>query len=550
MEERTMSLSGTPVLLLKEGAKRERGRDAQHNNIMAAVAIAESIRTALGPRGQDKMLVDSFGDVTITNDGAAILKEIDVEHPAAKMIVEVAKTQDDEVGDGTTTAVVLAGELLKQAETLIDQRIHPTVIVEGYRKATDKAVSVLESIAIKDSSDAMLKKIAMTAMQSKVISESRQLLAEMAVKAIKRVAETVNGEVRADIDNIKIDKKQGGSIRDTTFIEGILLDKDIVHPGMPRKVMNPKIALIQSAFEVEKTEFTAKIDIRDVAQMQAFLDQEETMLRDMVDKVKRSGADVILCQKGIDDVAQHFMAQAGIVAVRRIKESDMEKLARATGAKIVSNLDDLSKGDLGSAELIEERKIADDKMTFVEGCKNAKAVSVLIRGSTDLIVDEAERAFHDAVSVVRDVMEDGRVLAGGGSPEMEVARHLHDYAEKLPGREQLAIIAFADAVEVIPKTLAENAGLDPIDIMADLKTRHEKEQMSAGVDGIEGKAADMAKANVWDPLIVKRQAIKSASEVAQMLLRIDDVIASKGMETGGGGPGGKGPPGGGEDFED
>jgi thermosome len=496
------------------------------------------------------MLVDSFGDVTITNDGAAILKEIDVEHPAAKMIVEVAKTQDDEVGDGTTTAVVLAGELLKQAETLIDQRIHPTVIVEGYRKATDKAVSVLESIAIKDSSDAMLKKIAMTAMQSKVISESRQLLAEMAVKAIKRVAETVNGEVRADIDNIKIDKKQGGSIRDTTFIEGILLDKDIVHPGMPRKVMNPKIALIQSAFEVEKTEFTAKIDIRDVAQMQAFLDQEETMLRDMVDKVKRSGADVILCQKGIDDVAQHFMAQAGIVAVRRIKESDMEKLARATGAKIVSNLDDLSKGDLGSAELIEERKIADDKMTFVEGCKNAKAVSVLIRGSTDLIVDEAERAFHDAVSVVRDVMEDGRVLAGGGSPEMEVARHLHDYAEKLPGREQLAIIAFADAVEVIPKTLAENAGLDPIDIMADLKTRHEKEQMSAGVDGIEGKAADMAKANVWDPLIVKRQAIKSASEVAQMLLRIDDVIASKGMETGGGGPGGKGPPGGGEDFED
>jgi thermosome len=545
-----MSLSGTPVLLLKEGAKRERGRDAQHNNITAAVAIAESIRTSLGPRGQDKMLVDSFGDVTITNDGATILKEIDVEHPAAKMIVEVAKTQDDEVGDGTTTAVVLAGELLKQAESLIDQKIHPTVIVEGYRKATDKAISVLDSIALKDSTDAMLKKIAMTSMQSKVVSDFRQLLAEMAVKAVKRVAETADGKIRADIDNIKIDKKQGGSIRDTTLIEGILLDKDIVHPGMPRRVENPKIALIQSAFEVEKTEFTAKIDIRDVAQMQAFLDQEETMLNDMVEKVKRSGANVVLCQKGIDDVAQHFMAQAGIVAVRRIKESDMEKLARATGAKIVSNLDDLSKSDLGSAESIEERKVGDDKMTFVEGCKNAKAVSVLIRGSTDLIVDEAERAFHDAVSVVRDVVEDGRVVPGGGSPEVEVSRQLRDYAEKLPGREQLAIIAFADAVEVVPRTLAENAGLDPIDIMAELKTRHEKEQATTGVDGLEGKVSDMAKANVWDPLVVKRQAMKSASEVAQMLLRIDDVIASKGMETGGGGPGAKGPPGGGEDFED
>lgn len=542
-----MSLSGTPVLLLKEGTKRERGRDAQRNNIMAAVAIAEAIRTALGPKGQDKMLVDSFGDVTITNDGATILKEIDVEHPAAKMIVEVAKTQDDEVGDGTTSAVVLAGELLKQAELLIDQKIHPTVIVEGYRKATEKALGALDSIAIEDASDIMLKKVAMTAMQSKVVSEFREVLANLGVRAIKRITDTVDGKKQADIDNVKIEKKQGGTVRDTMLVEGIVLDKEIVHPGMPRSLENPKIALVQSAFEVEKTEFTAKIDIREVTQMQAFLDEEERMLRDMVDKVKKVGANAVLCQKGIDDVAQHFLAQEGILAVRRIKESDMEKLARATGAKLVTNLDELSKKDLGTAQLIEERKIADDKMVFVEGCKNPKAVSILLRGSTDLIVDEAERALHDALCVIRNVVEDGRVVAGGGAPEIHVAGYLHDYAESLPGREQLAVIAFAEAMEIIPKTLAENAGLDPIDILADLKTRHEKKEVTAGVDGIKGKVTDLAKANVWEPLIVKRQAIKSASEVAQMLLRIDDVIATKGMEGGAGGPGG--PPGG-EDFED
>ncbi len=544
-----MSISGTPVLLLKEGTKRERGKDAQHNNITAAVAIAEAIRTALGPKGQDKMLVDSFGDVTITNDGATILKEIDVEHPAAKMIVEVAKTQDDEVGDGTTTAVVIAGELLKQAEILIDQKIHPTVIVEGYRKGMDKALEVLESIAIQDSSDSMLNKIAMTSMQSKVVSDFRKFLAEMAVRAIKRITETIDGEIRADLDNVKVEKKQGGSLRDTLFIDGIVLDKEVVHPGMARLVRNPKIALIQSAFEVEKTEFTAKIDIREVSQMQAFLDEEERMLRAMVEKVQKSGANVVLCQKGIDDVAQHFLAQAGITAVRRIKESDMEKLARATGGKLVTNLDDLSRRDLGTAEIIEERKIADDKMVFVEGCKDPKAVSILIRGSTDLVVDEAERALHDALCVIRDVVEDGRVVPGGGAPEIEVSRQLHSYAESLPGREQLAVIAFAEAMEIIPKTLAENAGLDPIDIIAELKTRHEKNETNTGVDGLQGKVADMAKANVWEPLVVKRQAIRSSSEVAQMLLRIDDVIASKGMEGGppGGGPGG---PGAGEDFED
>ncbi|MFX0169256.1 MAG: thermosome subunit alpha [Candidatus Hodarchaeota archaeon] len=541
-----MSLGGTPILLLKEGTKRERGRDAQHNNITAAVAIAEAIRTALGPKGQDKMLVDSFGDVTITNDGATILKEIDVEHPAAKMIVEVAKTQDDEVGDGTTSAVVLAGELLKQAELLIDQKIHPTVIVEGYRKANEKALSALDSIAVADSSDMMLKKVAMTAMQSKVVSEYRQFLADLGVKAIKRITDSVDGKNRSDIDNVKIEKKQGGTIRDTMFIEGIVLDKEIVHPGMSKAVKQPKIALVQSAFEVEKTEFTAKIDIREVSQMQAFLDEEERMLRDMVDKIKKSGANVVLCQKGIDDVAQHFMAQEGIVAVRRIKESDMEKLARATGGKLVSNLDDLTKKDLGMAENLEERKIADDKMVFVEGCKNPKAVSILLRGSTDLAVDEAERALHDALCVIRNVVEDGRVVAGGGAPEIQVARQLQDYAETLPGREQLAVLAFAEAMEIIPKTLAENAGLDPIDILADLKTQHEKGRVTAGVDGLKGKVTDLAKANVWEPLIVKRQAIKSASEVAQMLLRIDDVIASKGME----GPGGPGGPPGGEDFED
>ncbi len=541
-----MSLGGTPVLLLKEGTKRERGRNAQQNNIMAAVAIAEAIRTALGPKGQDKMLVDSFGDVTITNDGATILKEIDVEHPAAKMIVEVAKTQDDEVGDGTTSAVVLAGELLKQAEALIDQKIHPTVIVEGYRKATEKALAVLDSISIEDSSVSMLKKVAMTAMQSKVVSEFRNNLADLGVKAIQRITDIIDGTNQADIDNVKVEKKQGGTIQDTMFIEGIVLDKEIVHPGMPKEVQNAKIALIQSAFEVEKTEFTAKIDIREVSQMQAFLDEEERMLREMVEKIKKIGANVILCQKGIDDVAQHFMAQEGITAVRRIKESDMEKLARATGGKLISNLDDLSKKDLGTAEHIGERKIADDKMVFIEGCKNPKAVSILLRGSTDLILDEAERALHDALCVIRNVVEDGRVVAGGGSPEVQVARQLNDYAEQLPGREQLAVIAFAEAMEIIPKTLAENAGLDPIDIIAELKTRHEKDQISAGVDVLKGKVSDLAKANVWEPLVVKRQAIKSASEVAQLLLRIDDVIASKGMEAGG-------PPGGmpgGEDFED
>ncbi|MFW9935996.1 MAG: thermosome subunit alpha [Candidatus Thorarchaeota archaeon] len=541
-----MSLGGTPVLLLKEGTKRERGRDAQHNNIMAAVAIAEAIRTALGPKGQDKMLVDSFGDVTITNDGATILKEIDVEHPAAKMIVEVAKTQDDEVGDGTTSSVVLAGELLKQAEMLIDQKIHPTVIVEGYRKATEKALEVLDSVALDDSSDAMLKKVAMTSMQSKVVSEFRKFLADLAVRAIQRITDTVDGTKSADLDNVKVEKKQGGTIRDTMFIEGIVLDKEIVHPGMEKGVPNPKIALIQSAFEVEKTEFTAKIDIREVSQMQAFLDEEERMLREMVTKIKKIGANVVLCQKGIDDVAQHFMAQEGIVAVRRIKESDMEKLARATGGKLISNLDELTKKDLGTAQLLEERKIADDKMVFVEGCKNPKAVSILLRGSTDLAVDEAERALHDALCVIRNVVEDGRVVAGGGSPEIQVARQLQEYAESLPGREQLAVIAFAEAMEIIPKTLAENAGLDPIDIIADLKARHEKGEVSAGVDGIKGKVGDLAKANVWEPLVVKRQAVKSASEVSQMLLRIDDVIASKGME-GGGGPGG--PPGG-QDFDE
>jgi thermosome len=541
-----MALGGTPVLLLKEGTKRERGRDAQHNNIMAAIAIAEAIRTALGPKGQDKMLVDSFGDVTITNDGATILKEIDVEHPAAKMIVEVAKTQDDEVGDGTTSAVVLAGELLKQAEMLIDQKIHPTVIVEGYRKATDKALDVLDSIALNDASDVMLKKVAMTSMQSKVVSEFRNFLADLAVSAIKRITDTIDGNKRADIDNVKVEKKQGGTIRDTTFIEGVVLDKEIVHPGMAKSVQNPKIALVQSAFEVEKTEFTAKIDIREVTQMQAFLDEEERMLREMVAKVKKAGANVVLCQKGIDDVAQHFMAQEGIVAVRRIKESDMEKLARATGAKLISNLDDLAKKDIGTAQLLEERKIADDKMVFVEGCKNPRAVSILLRGSTDLIVDEAERALHDALCVIRNVVEDGRVVSGGGAPEIQVTKQLIEYAESLPGREQLAVIAFAEAMEIIPKTLAENAGLDPIDIIADLRAHHEKGEVTAGVDGFKGKVGNLAKANVWEPLIVKRQAVKSASEVAQMLLRIDDVIASKGMDTGGG-PGG--PPGG-EDFED
>ncbi|MEM1659101.1 MAG: thermosome subunit beta [Candidatus Jordarchaeales archaeon] len=526
-------LSGTPVLILKEGTRRAAGRDAQRTNIMAARVIAEAVRTSLGPLGMDKMLVDSFGDVVITNDGATILKEIDVQHPAAKMMVNVAKTQDQEVGDGTTTAVVLAGELLKNAEVLLDQDVHPTVIVDGYRKALEKALEVIDSISVRVDPDdeEMLKKVAMTAMCSKMVSGSRDYLAEIAVKAVRKVAERVNSEWKVDLDNIKVEKKEGESLDDTMFIEGIVLDKEVVHPGMPKRVENAKIALLACPLEIEKTEFDAKINITSPEQMKSFLDEEQRMIEEMVNKIVKTGANVVLCQKGIDDLAQHFLAKAGILAVRRIKKSDMEKLAKATGGNIVTNLEDLSEKDLGEAAVVYEKKIGDDEMVFVEGCKNPRAVSILVRGGTELVVEEAERSIHDALCVVKAVVEDGRVVAGGGAPEIEIAKRLKEYAETLSGREQLAVKQFAEAIEVIPKTLAENAGLDPIDILAELRAAHEKGKVTYGVDVFSGKVVDMAEMSVWEPALVKKQALKSSTEAAALILRIDDVIAASAAKS-------------------
>lgn len=534
-------LGGTPVLILREGAQRTRGRDAQRGNINAAKVIAEAVKSALGPRGMDKMLVDSLGDVTITNDGATILKEMDVQHPAAKMMVEVAKTQDDEVGDGTTTAVVLAGELLKKAEELLDKNIHPTIILEGYRKAADKAVEVLDEIALEFEADneEMLKKAAMTTMSTKVISGSRDHLADLAVKAVRSVADRIGDDYKADIENIKVEKIQGESLEDTAYINGIILDKEVVHPGMPKRVTDAKIALLDTPLEVEKTEFDAKINITKVEQMQAFLDEEQNILKERVDKIKGSGANVVLGQKGIDDLVQHFLAKEGILAVRRVKKSDLEKLARATGGKIVTNIDDISPEDLGKADLVEERKISDNNMVFIEGCKNPKSVSILIRGGTELIVEEAERALHDALCVVRNLIHESKVVAGGGASEIEVAKVIRDYAESFSGREQLAVIKFAESIETIPRTLAENAGLDPIDILVELRAKHDKGDKWTGVDVFNGGVRDMSQLDIWESVSVKKQAIKSAGEAAEMILRIDDVIASS-KEKMGGPPGAEG----------
>ena len=537
-----MSASGIPVLILKEGSTRTRGREAQHNNIMAARIIAEAVKSSLGPKGMDKMLVDSLGDVTITSDGKTILDEIDVEHPAAKMMVEVAKTQDDEVGDGTTTSVVVAGELLTKAEELLEKNVHPTIIIDGYRKAADKALEVLEKIAIPvDPTDReALKKVAMTAMASKLVSENKEQLAEIAVDAVLHVARKVGDEYRVDLDDIMVEKKPGESITDTKLIKGIVLDKEVVHSGMPKRVENAKIALLNCPLEIEKTEFSAEIRIRDPSQMKAFLDQETTMLKDMVEKIAATGANVVICQKGIDDMAQHFLAKKGILAVRRAKESDMEKLSRATGGRIVTNIDDLKAEDLGFAELVEERKIGDDKMVFIEGCKDPKSVSILIRAGLERMVDEAERAMHDALSVVADVYEKNKIVAGGGAVEAEIAKELRKYAVQVGGREQLAIEAFAEAIETIPKTLAENSGLEQIDIIVELRAAHEKGEVWAGVDVFEGKVANLWEKGVVEPLSVKEQAIKSAAEAAAMILRIDDVIAaSKPEEEKGKGPEGE-----------
>ncbi|HIJ16212.1 MAG TPA: thermosome subunit [Thermoplasmata archaeon] len=532
----------TPIYILKEGTKRDKGKGAQFNNITAARAIADAVRSTLGPRGMDKMLVDSMGDVVITNDGVTILKEIDVEHPAAKMIVEVAKTQDEECGDGTTTAVILAGELLKKAEGLIEQNVHPTVISGGYRLAANKAKEYLEEVAIKVSPNdkETLMDIAKTSMISKSVAASRELLAKVAVDAVTAVAEKKDdGTWTVDDDNIQIVKKQGGSMDDTTMISGIIVDKEAVHPAMPKKVEKAKIALVDSALEVKKTEIDAKIEITDPSQLHAFLEEEENMLKKMVDTVKKSGATVLFCQKGIDDLAQHYLSKAGIYAVRRVKKSDMEKLAKATGANLVTKLDDLRADDLGVANLVEEKKIADDRMTFVTGCKNPKAVSVLIRGGTEHVVDEIDRSLNDAISVVAVAFEDGKLVTGGGSAATELALRLRDFAASVGGREQIAIDAFASALEVIPTALAENAGLDPIDILIELRQAHKAGKKNAGVNVFTGKITDMKKEKVLEPIRVGRQAISSATDAAVMILRIDDVIASKGGSPKG--PQGPGP---------
>jgi thermosome len=535
---------GIPVLVLKEGSSRSRGKEAQHTNIMAARIIAETVKSSLGPKGMDKMLVDSFGDVTITSDGRTILDEMDVQHPAAKMMVEVAKTQDNEAGDGTTTAVILSGELLGKAEELIGKNIHPTIIIDGYKKALEKALEILEKIAIPVdlNSTEYLKKAAMTSMASKLVAEHREYLAELAVKAILQVAEKEDHKYKVDVDDVKVEKKPGESVRDTMLINGIVLDKEVVHSGMPKRVENAKIALLDAPLEIEKTEFDAKINIESPEQMDAFLKQEEAMLKDMVEKLAAIGANVVLCQKGIDDMAQHFLARKGILAVRRIKKSDMEKLSKATGGKIITNLDDVSSADLGYASVVEERKIGEDKMSFVEGCKHPRAVTILIRGGTERIVDEAERSVHDALCVVRDIVEEPKVLAGGGAPELEIARTLKKYAETLPGREQLAVKSFAEALEAIPTTLTENAGLDPIDILSELRAKHEKGETWAGIEVHSGKVQDMREAGVFEPISVKKQVIKSATEAASMILKIDDVIAAGKAKTPPMPP--RGPPGG------
>ncbi len=528
------TLQGTPVLILKEGTQRTTGRDAQRLNIMAARVIAEAVRTTLGPKGMDKMLVDSLGDVVITNDGVTILKEMDVEHPAAKMIIEVAKTQEDEVGDGTTTAVVLAGELLKKAEELLDQDIHPSIIARGYRLACEKCMEVLDELAMDiDVNDTeTLKKVAATAITGKHAEYAVDHLSGIVVDAVRKVAEERGGRYYVDDDAIKLEKKQGGSVEDTELVDGIVLDKEVVHPGMPRRVENAKIAVLKAALEVKETETDAEIRITDPEMLQKFIEQEEKMIKDMVDTLVNAGANVVFCQKGIDDLAQYYLAKAGILAVRRVKQSDIEKLAKATGAKIITDLRDISSEDLGEAELVEERKVGDEKMVFVTGCKNPKAVTILIRGGTEHIVDEVERSLTDSIKVVKTALESGKVVAGGGAPEIELSLRLRQWAPTLGGREQLAAEAFANALEIIPRSLAENAGLDPIDILVELRKAHENGEKYAGVNVFSGKIENMKELGVLEPLRVKKQAISSATEVAIMILRIDDVIAAKGIESG------------------
>jgi len=528
-----------PVLILPEGTLRTRGKEAQKNNIAAAKLVADAVRTTLGPKGMDKMLVDSLGDVTITNDGATILNEMQIEHPAAKMMAEVAKTQDEAVGDGTTTAVIIAGELLKEAEKLLEKQIHPTVITKGFRLAKLKALDILDrlsyEVTMKD--EKTLKRIANTAMTGKSAERASEKLTDLAVKAVTRIADKKTNEI--DTENIKIEKKQGGSMTDTELIDGIVLDKEVVHLGMPEKLEKAKITLLDSALEVKELEGDAKISIDSPEKLQAFLSEEEKSIKDMVHRVIKSGANVVFCQKGIDDVAQHYLAKANVLAARRVKKSDMEKLARATGAKIVTNTKDLSRNDLGYAGIVQERKIAGDEMIFVEKCRDPKAVTILIRGGSEHVVDEVERAMEDAIKGVAAALELGKIVPGGGAVEIQVAKQLRKYAESFKGREQLAVNAFAEAMEIVPKSLAENAGLDPIDKLAQLRSEHDKKRVASGLDVFTGNAHNMITLGVIEPLKIKLQALKSASEVAEMILRIDDMISA-----GAGGKQGAMPPGG------
>lgn len=535
-----------PVVLLKEGATETKGREAQKNNIAAAKIIAEIVHTSLGPRGMDKMLVDDLGDVTITNDGATILKEIDVQHPAAKMLVEISKTTDNEVGDGTTSAVVLAGALLENAESLINQDVHPTIIVDGYRKAAKKAKQLLQEIAdtISPNDKTLLQKIAKTAMQTKLVRKDSNHLSELVVKAVLSVAEKDGEEYHVDEDDIKVEKKAGGSIKDSLLIEGIVLDKEVVHAGMPKKATDAKIALVNTALEINKTETDAKINISNPQQLKTFLDEENRMLKTMVDKVVASGATVLICQKGVDDMVQHYLAKSGILTVRRVKESDMTKLAKATGGRITTNLDDLFEKDLGAAQLVEERKIEEDRWVFIEGCRHPKSVSLLLRGGSQRVVDEVERSVHDSIMVVKDVMEMPSIVAGGGAPETYTATKLRTWSKTLEGREQLAAEKFAEALESIPLTLAENAGMDPIDTLTNLRSKQLKGEKWIGVDVMKAKVANMKSSDIIEPLAVKQQIVSAATEAACMILRIDDVIAtSKAAGPPHGGEGGM-PPGG------
>jgi archaeal chaperonin len=525
-------LQGTPILVLKEGTERERGKGATANNIAAARAVADAVRSTLGPRGMDKMLVDSMGDITITNDGVTILKEVDIEHPAAKMLVEVAKTQDQQCGDGTTTAVVLAGELLKRSEYLLEQNVHPTVITRGFQLALQEARRLLEAeiaTTVKSDDLAILRDCATTAMGSKGVVGARDSLADIAVRAVLRIAEQRGGKTVCDVDQIKVEKRHGGTVSDTQMIEGIVLDKERGHPRMPAEVSGAKLALLNSALEIKKTEIEGKINIKAPSQIQSFLDEEDKSFRRMVEAVKASGANVVVCQKGIDDVVLHYLAKEGIYAVKQVKESDLQKLARATGGKIVTGIKELTPADLGKAEKVEERKVGDEDMTFVTGCSNPRSVSILVRGGTEHVTQEVERSLHDALKVVASVLEDGIVCPGGGATEIDLAVRLRKWAGTVGGREQLAVEAFAQSLEAVPWALAENGGYDSINTLIELRSAHDgaKANRNIGVNLADGKAADMWKLRVLEPARVKRQALTSAVEVASMVLRIDDIIASK-----------------------